>query len=211
MSRAAALREIKQGVEAALRPEGFEPAGQLAWLRRTPELHHVIALLARRGMYDVQWGIVSPEATHYLWGVDPLAGDVGQAIVSGTPSSIQHPAQCQSFRIEGSVSADAVRAIVAGLSTDLGLVEIRLRSFTTRREVRDYLLLNREPKDRRDFVIPANLPLKLFTAATLAVIDADPGARDLVAETEQAMGRFKDDISSARLERLRAASAALCG
>ena len=211
ISRVAALRQLTaEGIEAVLIPAGFDPQGQGAWVRRTLELQHVIALLARRGMYDVQWGIVSPEAVPFLWGASTELGDVGAAVVSGTPGTIHHPAACQSFRLEASVTTDAVREISAGLSLDLGQVEQRLRAFSTRRELRGYLMLNRDAKDRRDFVIPANLPLKLFTAATLAVIDADPDACELVADAEQAMAHFTDDVSVSRLRRLRDASAKLC-
>jgi hypothetical protein len=204
LSRTAALRKIvTEGIEAVLAPAGFDPAGKLAWVRQTPELQHVIALLSRRGVYDVQWGIVSPGAAPVLWGAEAAGGDVGAAIVSGTPGTIHHPPACQSFRLDTTVSADEVERLASGVATDLRRVEERLRAFSTRNEVRSYLLLNREPKDRRDFVIPANLPLKLFTAATLAVLDRAADAAELVAEAEQAMAPYKDDLSVNRLRRLR--------
>lgn len=212
LSRNVALRKIiAEGIEAALVPAGFESTGKLAWLRRTPELQHVIALLSRRGMYDLQWGVVSPEAAPFLWGEPAREGDVGAAVMSGTPGSIHHPAPCQSFRLDAMVPADDVERIVTGLSSDLRPVEKRLRVFSTRRDVRSYLLLNRDPKDRRDFVIPANLPLKLYTAATLAVIDGDPEACGLIADAEQSMAPYKGEVSIARLRRLRDGSAVLCG
>ncbi|WP_236795276.1 hypothetical protein [Amycolatopsis sp. GM8] len=212
LSRAAALRKVTaEGIEAVLLPAGFESASKHAWLRRTPELHHVVALLSRRGMYDIQWGVVSPEAAPFLWGVEAKHGDVGAAIMSGTPGTIHHPPECQSFRLGNTVSLDDVERIASGVATDLRRVEQRLRVFSTRGDVRASLLLNRELKDRRDFVVPANLPLKLFTAATLAVIDLDPGAGELVAEAEQAMVRYRDELSVARLRRLRDALQAQYG
>lgn len=202
--RAEALRRIVvDGIEAALLPAGFEAVGKLTWTRAAAELQHVIALLARRGMYDVQWGVVSPEAVPFLWGKPAEGGDVGEAVMSGTPSSIHHPPAGQSFRLDASVPAGAIPEISAALVEDLGRVERRLRAFSTRRELRAYLMDNRDPKDRRDFIIPANLPLKLFTATTLAVIDGDRVAHGLLADTEQAMARYKDEISVARLGRLK--------
>lgn len=212
LSRTVALRKIiAEGIEAALISVGFESKGRRAWLRRTPELQHVIALLSRRGMYDIQWGLVSPEAAPFLWGRPAQEGDVGAAVMSGTPGSIRHPAACQSFRLDAMVPADDIERIIVGLSADLRRVEERLRVFSTRRDVRAYLLLNRDPKDRRDFVIPANLPLKLYTAATLAVIDGDPEACELIADADQSMAPHRGEVSMARLRRLRAGSAELCG
>lgn len=210
--RADALRQITaEGIEGVLTPAGFDRQGKLSWVRQAAELHHVIAVLARRGMYDIQWGIVSPETVPYLWGTAARLGDVGQAIVSGTPGSIHHPPACQSFRLAPTVSEATVRTIVTGVATDLSRVERRLREFSTRLDVRRYLLLNRDPKDRRDFVVPANLPLKLFTAASLALVDADPAACDLVADAERHMAKFRDELTIVRLQRLRQGSEELCG
>lgn len=138
---------------------------------------------------------------------DPLGheapyGDVGFAIVSGTPGTIRHPAPGQSFELDDDNDAERVEAIAVALAQELRVVEQRLRAFRTRREVRDYLMVNRDRKDRRDFVIPANLELKLFTAASLAVIDGDPAACDLVVETEAEMASRRDRLSVARLARI---------
>lgn len=80
---------------------------------------------------------------------------------------------------------------------------VRLEAFPNRRAVREYLLRNRDPIDQRDFVIPANLPLKLLTAATLAVLDEDADVCALLPEVEAAMLRYSDEMSSRRLARLR--------
>jgi YD repeat-containing protein len=204
LSRNAALRKVvAEGIEAVLLPAGFELARPLAWIRQTRELQHGVALLSRRGVYDIQWGIVSPGSAEVFWGAPADDGDIGASIVSGTPGTIHHPPDCQSFRLDAHVSADDAQRLASGVATDLHRVERRLRAFSTRHDVRSYLLLNREPKDRRDFVIPANLPLKLFTAATLAVLDRDAGAAALVAEAEQAMAPYKDELSVGRMRRLR--------
>ncbi|MDP9886080.1 hypothetical protein J2W21_003605 [Sinomonas atrocyanea] len=208
---AEALRRIvADGIEAILRPAGFEPCAKLAWIRGAGELQHVVALLVRRGMYDVQWGVVSPEAVPFLWGRPAQRGDVGDAVLSGTPGTVHHPPAAQSFRLEPTVRLGAVSKISAGLSVDMGRVEQRLSGFSSRRELRTYLMANRDAKDRRDFVIPANLPLKLFVATALAIIDGDQMACGLLAETEHAMAPYKDEISTGRLERLRKGTQGLC-
>jgi hypothetical protein len=210
LSRNMALRRIlSDGIDAVLAPAGFEPRGRRAWLRQTSELQHVIGLESRYGTFRVQWGVVSPEAVPYLWGTPAKEGDVAWSAMTGSPSDINHPAACQSFHLEDPMSAEEVQRITAGLSADLRRVEEYLRAFTTRRELRDYLLANRDPKDHRGFVVPMNLPLKLFTAAVLAVIDRDAEASGLIAEAEQAMAPYKDDLTRAQLDRLKAGVADL--
>jgi hypothetical protein len=204
-------RIVCAGVEPVLLPAGFRKVGSLSWVRVEAELHHVIVLLGRRGMYDVQWSVVCPEAAAILWGRESILGDVGEAVMSGTPSTIRHPAAGQYFRLEDANDASSIEQIASSLLRDMRVVEERLRVFTTRRELRTCLVLNRDEKDRRDFVIPANLPLNLFIAASLAFLDADPAACDLVVEAEKAMSRYHDELSLARLSRLRSAAANLCG
>ncbi|MDR6623610.1 hypothetical protein [Sinomonas atrocyanea] len=211
LRRVEALRRIvDNGIESVLLGADFKACGKLSWIRQAGELQHVFALLGRRGTYDVQWGIVSPEAVPFLWGRPIKQGEVGDAIMSGTPGSIYHPPACQSFRLEASVPLDLVSRISANLEVDTRRVEQRLSAFSTRRDLRAYLMANRDLKDRRDFIIPGNLPLKLFTATTLAIIDGDRVACDLLGETEQAMSRYKDEISVGRLNRLREGAKGLC-
>jgi hypothetical protein len=208
LSRNVALRRIlSEGIDAVLVPDGFEARGRRAWLRQTSELQHVIGLESRYGTFRVQWGVVSPEAIPYLWGTPAKEGDVAWSAMTGTPSGIRHPATCEWFRVDDPVAVEEVQRIAGGLSADLRRVEEYLRPFTTRQELREYLLANRDPKDRRGFVVPMNLPLKLFTAAALAVIDHDPEADGLIAEAEQAMAGYKDDLTRARLDRLKAGTA----
>jgi hypothetical protein len=90
------------------------------------------------------------------------------------------------------------------------VVSEHLERFQTRRDVRNHLLVNRDPIDRRDFVIPANLPLKLLTAAVLAAIDEDPEACDLASEAALLMAPYRHPVSLERVERLQAAVARLC-
>jgi hypothetical protein len=212
LSRNAALRRIlSDGIDAVLLPAGFQPRGRRAWLRQTPELQHLIGLSSRYHTFHVQWGVLSPEVVPFLWGAQGKDGDVAWSAMTGWPSGIHHPAACPSFRLDEPVPGEEVQRITAALSEDLRRVEEFLGAFSTRRDLRAYLLANRDPTDSRGFIVPAALPLKLFTAAALAVIDRDPAACGLIGDTEQAMAPFKDNITRARLSRLRAGAAGLCG
>lgn len=200
--RAALERIVDRGIESVLIPAGFARSRQLTWCRRESELTHVVALLTRRSTHDLQWGVVCREAVPFLWGREASEADIADAVMSGTPGTIRHPASCQSFRLEADNEAQECDAMVTGVADDMGVVEARLRAFHARRELREYLLLNRDRKDRRDFVVPANLPLKLYTAAVLAVIDQDACARSLAEQAVEELAGYKDDLTEARLARL---------
>jgi hypothetical protein len=208
LDRRGSLGRIQAVVERAL-PD-FGKAGRLTWVRDTPELQHVIAFLDRRGGYHVQWGIVSPETTPIMWGEEGKSGDVGSAVLSGTPSSIRQPAPGASFRFETANDPAVVDAIAAAVEEELRLTANWMRDLQTRRELRDYLLANRDKKDPRGFVIPTNLPLKLFTAAALAAVDRDPLALELLPDVEAHLSSFGGPMTS-RLVRLRSAMADISG
>ena len=203
-------RIVREAVEPALGDAGFQKAGRLSWVRATPELEHVVALLNRRGAHWVQWGIVSPDAVPIMWGSPHTYGDVALAVMTGTPSSIRHPAPGAWFRLQDSNDETHVTSIAEALRPDLRVTEERLREFQSRRDVREYLLLNRDRIDRRDFVIPANLPLKLFKASALAILDRDPAACELVPEVERLMASFDGEPAISRMQRLRATAAQFC-
>ena len=201
---------LEAGFGGVLTPAGFASSrDRRIWIRTEDEVEHVVALLTRRGSFDVQWGLVCPEIVDVMWGAPYKAFDIGQAIVSGTPGTIRHPAQAQSF--DAATLAAHTASIVMGVREDLAVVEAWTRPFRTRLDVRAYLLENRDPTDRRAFVIPAKLPLKLYTAAALAVADGDATGCDLVTEAEVALAPFKGDVTSGRLKRLSLLAADLCG
>lgn len=209
LSRRNALRRIMTGgFGSTLGPAGFVAETPSTWIRKTPELAHVVALVGPRRMRHVQWGLVCPEAVPYLHGTPASGRDVSEAIVTGFPSDIHWPAACPSFALPEEVPASDVDRIVESLSVDLRRVEQHLRPLTTRDQLRRYLLENSEPKDRR-FVIPSSWPLKIFTAAVLAVIDRDPQAHELAGAAETAMAPFAGGITDERLARLKAGLATI--
>jgi hypothetical protein len=201
----ALARVMADGIEPILAVAGFARQGRrLSWLRRTPQLSHVVSLDGRRGSYVTQWGVGCDQAAAVLWDTEADATDVRWAVMTGSPSGIRHPSPGGSFTPADEASAEQARAVAEAMT----LIEEYLRPFQTRRDLRLYLLANRHPKDRRGFVVPANLPLKLLVAATLAVLDDDLSAATLIAEAEAALAPFRDSLSPGRVARLKALAAA---
>ncbi len=201
----------KEGLDSVLVPAGFvADTRKLTWVRLSQDVRHLVTILHRRKFYDLQWGVNTDGAAEIIWGASTDPKDVGQAVLSGTPSGIRRPAPGQSWTLESGVDRSKVEEIAAAVRDDAAVVAKRLEDFPNRKAVRNYLLENRNPIDQRDFVIPANLPLKLLTAATLAVLDRDAQACQLLPEVESAMARYSDDLSTSRLTRLRTAVRPLC-
>lgn len=204
LNRSQALRRVaKQGGDEVLLPAGFVRGRGMNWVRRGTELSHVINLSAPRGTYFVQWGVLAAGSAPIVWGRSDHQDDVGDALMSGTPSNIRHPPACSGFRLNDVNDPEEIERTATALAIDLQVVEERLREFRTRRDLLTYLMANRERTDRRDFVIPANLPLKLIHAATLAVLDGAPEAAALVAEAAGEMS--SGELSQARVKRLQVA------
>lgn len=204
-------RIVKDAFDAVLKPEGFVRVGQRrTWTRQTTELVHIVTILHRHNQYDIQWGVFSAEAVEVLFGVSADPTDVGQSVMSGTPGTIRHPALGQSWNLTG-VDEDALQVLIGSIRDNLQIVQKHLRSFERRIDVRAHLLENRDPMDRRDFLIPASLPLKLLTAATLAVADQDKEACVLIPEVDHELSRFQGPISRQRVVRLHKVAETLCG
>lgn len=199
---------LTEGFDAALFPAGFVRVGRKrVWLRSESEISHIVALQKNRGSFGVQWGLGCPEVAEIRWGITPDPTDVAYAIVTGHTSNIRHPAQAGHFK---PADLGESSTIAAGVRDDMGVVSQWMAPLRTRVELRSYLMENRERVDRRAFLIPAQYPLKVFTAAALAAVDRDEAACDLVTEAEAEMARFDSQDNRLQLERLRAA-ADFCG
>jgi hypothetical protein len=210
-SKSARLKAvIKDGIEAALLPAGFVSTGKpLTWGRSAGELTHLIGVHSRTSSYSLQWSLGCPPAAWLLWG-DGDPRDVSYCVMAGTPSDMVHPSHGDGWILsDTSTSEDAV-TIAAGLKSDLAIVVKRLEAFSTRRQVWTYLLENRDPVDDRDFLVPAQLPFKLATAAALALAGGDLEGCDLAAEAELALRRFKDKLHREQVNRLRTAASNVC-
>ncbi|MDO9353865.1 MAG: hypothetical protein Q7T55_09220 [Solirubrobacteraceae bacterium] len=202
--RAAVDRFIRKAVDPVLSHTGFERVGGRAWERRTEQLRHVIAAEVRNGVLRFQWGVVSAEATPFVWRTETKSGNVGDAVLASTVRSFSTPPGRSKVDLD-LVATDKQLEIASGtVRADLQAAELPMRAFTTRRALRSYLLENRELNDPRDFVIPSGLPLKLYVAAVLAALDKDRSAVGLLEETEVAMLPLQDgEPTQTRMKLLR--------
>ena len=195
ISQQTALRRIvDHGIESVLVPAKFERAGKRTWIRHETELFHLIALGFRYGTYAIEFGIVSPEATDFVWGHPAKRADFGDVVMHGTPSDIRRPAACERFELGEQDEPAKIDEIARLVAQDIGAVATWLGQFKTRRQYRDYLLENRDPN---------------YIAAVLAVLDLDPAAVVLADEAEVALRPWKDRLTAERRRRLRAAIAAM--
>ena len=209
ISQQTALRRIvDHGIESVLVPAKFERAGKRTWIRHETELFHLIALGFRYGTYAIEFGIVSPEATDFVWGHPAKRADFGDVVMHGTPSDIRRPAACERFELGEQDEPAKIDEIARLVAQDIGAVATWLGQFKTRRQYRDYLLENRDPNSWNRFIIPSPV-LKLYIAAVLAVLDLDPAAVVLADEAEVALRPWKDRLNAERRRRLRAAIAAM--
>ncbi len=211
LSRPQALKRIiRAGVEPVLFAAGFERAGATSWVRHKSELDHMVGLPAYSSSRSIQWGIVCPEAVAFLWDKPPRIIDVAWSVLTGTPGTPGHPAACGPIRLDDENDPEQIEVLAAAVAIDMHEVDERMRPFDTRRQLRSYLLENRDPTDKRGFVVPVSLPLKLYTAAVLAVLDRAPDAADLVTEAEVAWQPWiSGKLTQGRISRLKAAFSAM--
>jgi hypothetical protein len=213
LSRNPELRTIiADGIEAALLPAGFAPTGRRwTWARPAKELTHLIGVLTKVASrsYTVQWSIGCPPAAAILWG-EGDARDISFNVMAGLPSGIVRGALGDGWTLSGSTTPNEALEIAAAAKADLRVVAARLYRLQTRRELWNYLLENREPVDRRDFLFPAMLPFKLVTAAALALAGYDREGCDLLPEVMNAWSKVRDRPTRERLARLEAAAKSVC-
>jgi len=163
---------------------------------------HQIAITARHEHYTAQWGVFVAELVPILYDVAADEADVSQAAVTGALSAVKYPSITTSLSSPESMAALDVERVQEEVTEWASW----MAGFDTRAAIREYLLQNRDATDRREFVVPAKLPLKLLTAAALAVADGDEGAEALVEEAAVALARFDGPTTAGRLQRLRAAA-----
>ncbi|HEX7491190.1 MAG TPA: HEAT repeat domain-containing protein [Candidatus Limnocylindrales bacterium] len=209
--RTALNRIVAQGIESVLLPAGFNAVGKRLWVRRERELLHLVALGFRHGTYGIEFGIVSPEATDFLWGHPAKPSDFGDVVMHGTPGHIRWPAACENFAVgeqEDSLKIDEMAGLVA---QDMDMVASWLAQFRTRRDYRDWLVEGPDANDGGGrFFIPSPA-LRVYIAAVLAVLDRDSKAGDLVDQAEIAMRPWNDRLNRERIGSLKAALAEMGG
>jgi hypothetical protein len=211
LSRTDELAEIlKKGITPVLEPAGFERVRQgLTWMRPRQGIFHLVNVSPRRGICDVFWGLVDPGSILPLYGVAARNDDFSLSVVQGTAATISHSARASWFDLEDP-DRPSVDDLSANLQHDMRIILPYLARFETRRDIRSYLLENRDEKDpRTEFIVPPSLGLKLLTAAALALADEDPAACDLIGEADaRFLARGQRDP---RVSRLRELAGPLCG
>jgi hypothetical protein len=207
VGKATARRLVfRDGVEALLAPMGYVKSGSTNWVRNEDEVQHVIAFPSRYGRYRLQWGVVVPEVTPIVFGQEGKPADVAWSLLTGHASVVQQPPAIGGFEFADQADSGEVARIAEAAAADAQAVANWLAPIRTRRDLREFLMLNRDRSDPRGFIVPSSLTLKLFTSAALAVVDGDPASKELLAETERAFAPWTDKQSQAQLVRLRRAA-----
>ena len=197
-------RLVRDEVGPALAGGGFaRHARKLMWSRQRVEVQHGIALLRRRGSVDIQWAVIVPEATPFIWGVPHPPDDIGYHVLTGSPGDIRHPAAAGSFATSELESEARYAAIAEGVREDIRLMDEFMARFDTRREVRELLL-----EAARSGIHHFSRSMKgllVMNAAVLAILDRDPSRYELVEHAVEGLQRFAGPVAAGRIARLRAA------
>lgn len=193
---------VRDALAPALEGSGFHRVGRSScWTRKTPELTHLVAFETRSGTVRTHWGVSCAEVMADLWPQVPSGAehDPAYSVMTGWLDRV--PGATASLVIEPSDAEG-----VASLARDLRRAAMWLARFERRHELVAYLLEVRDDKDRRGFVVPANLPLKLTCCAFLLAADGSGEAADLAAGALARMSPVtsRDQVSSHRRKRLKA-------
>jgi hypothetical protein len=197
---------FRDGVETLLAPMGYVRSGSTNWVKSERELEHVIPFPSRYGRYLLQWGVVAPEVTPIVFGQAGKRGDVAWSLLTGHASVVQQPPAIGGFELADQADSGEVARIAEAAAADAKAAAEWLSAIRTRRDLREFLMLNRDSNDPRGFIVPSSFILKLFTAAALAVVDRDPASKQLLEETERAFAPWTDKQSQAQLIRLHEAA-----
>ena len=168
-------RIVTRGIESVLLPADFAAVGRRLWVQRERELLHLIALGFRYGSYGIELGIVSPEATEFVWGHPAKEADFGDVVVHGRPSNIRWPAAWEHFEVGDQEDPAKIDEMAREIADGMTAVATWLGQFQTRLQLRAYLLEDSTPRGGSSFVVPSPA-LKAYIVAVLAVLDHDPAA-----------------------------------
>jgi hypothetical protein len=175
-----------------LEAEGFARIRRSrVWMRQDAELRHLCRVEARSDHVQVQWGVLSEVVVPQLW-LDPPP-DAGERVEYSAMTGWL-------ANMPGHQRESVAAAADAGLAEQASAGAVWLRRFTRRADLVDYLLEVDDAKDRRGFVVPANLPLKLLTCAFLLDADGSPDARGVAARAVEHLGQQKDPLAQHRLD-----------
>lgn len=183
-----AQREISQVLEA----DGFVRIRRSsAWMRQEAELRHLWKFETRSGRVRVQWGVLSEVALPKLW-LNPPADAAERVEYSAMAGWLAN--------MPGEPRPLGARGVDAGLAEQASAGTAWLCRFSRRADLVDYLLEVDDAKDRRGFIIPANLPLKLLTCAFLLDADDSPDAGALAERALEHLGQQRDPLVRHRID-----------
>lgn len=182
-----AERIVKAHVAPPLAKCGFHRLGRSSvWVRDVSELRHLLRFEVRRATVSVQWGVLSEAVLPALWdqlppgATDDVAFSAMTGWLNGVPGTVCPVA----------VDLGGADEPLLALSDDLATAGDWLAQFSVRLDLVHYLLAEDEPKDRRGFLIPTSLPLKLTTCAFLLDADRSREAGAVAARALSAMERW---------------------
>lgn len=189
-----------------LADRGFSRAGRSSvWFRDATELRHLVKINVSRGKVMVQWGVLSEAVLFALWDKLPpnAADDVAYSAMTGWLRGV--PGTTCPVAIDLPDASTQSDGALQSVSNDLATAADWLTQFDRRHDLVRYLLAVEEPKDRRGFLVPANLPLKLATCAFLLDADKSPNAADTASRALAAQQglRSLDTLVQHRLRHLR--------
>ena len=202
-------RVLADGVDPALTRGGFARDGRRQVWVRDDQVAHVVAIGKRYGTLSAQWGVYTPELAVVLWAAAPEPIDVAYSFMGGHMSGVIKT-RADGFEIgeAGTIERQGEKVsfddFIPALQRDMGDMATWLKPLTTRATVRDYLLANRDATDRRGFIVPAKLPLKLLVCAGLAILDGAPEATSLTDEAIASLAPWNRDGQNVRVAAIRA-------
>jgi hypothetical protein len=194
-------RFLSDAMDGPLSPFGFARVDRRqVWMRSVGDLAHAVSLEWSRGSWGVRWDVVHPSVGELLHGKHIEPHDVaysgfitGWAQPSLGPDVIAHfkPADVQDNNASLMDGVGRGAAQVAGWTND----------FATARSIIEYLIQDPGQKlvDPR-VVIPVNWPLRLYTAAALAVVEGESDGTDLADRAAETLA-----ATDPRIDRLRRA------
>jgi hypothetical protein len=168
---------IQRFVGESLADNAFARAGRSSvWRRETEQLVHLVRLEVSRGAALIQWGVMSEVLIDSLWceSPDKALWDVGYSAMTGWLSGI--PGTALPVAVPIAEQVGEAESTLHALSDDVSIAAAWLAGFVRRSDLVSFLMAVDAPKDRRGFLIPTNLPLKLTTCAFLLAADNSASA-----------------------------------
>jgi hypothetical protein len=194
---------VREWLAPSLEGAGFRRKGRSGtWLRQANTLVHIVNFEQRAERLLTQWGVLDPALIPMLWPEQPADASerVAYSFMTGWLERLPGTA-LQTPPLQGGPELQLIRE-------DLRVAARWLSTFAQRRAACEYLLAEQKPTDRRGFIVPSMLPLKLTTCAFLSAVSGESSAAALAHKALTATEIFGDvGLSGHRRRQLRAIAA----